>query len=114
MSHTGDKVAEFLRNAATKIEELQVQASLGKAELSDNWEDVKTAARKEYNKAKAEINSAYEANKDKLDTVKSKLEHLEVQLALGKAETKELLEEQRKNIKAAIHDLKQWIDKTID
>lgn len=111
MSHTGDKVAEFLRNAATKIEELQVQASLGKAEFSDNWENIKTEARKEYNKAKAEINSVYEANKDKIDVLKSKLEHLEVQFALGKAETKELLEEQRRKIRDAIHDLKQWIDK---
>lgn len=110
MSHIGDRVSSFFKNVNTKIEELQVQAALGKAELSDKWEDVKKEARHEMADMKAEVKSKFETNKAKYEKLKAKIEHLEVQLALGKAETKEKLAEQKKNMADAIRDLKHMME----
>ena len=111
MEHFGDKVASFLKNAATKIEELQLQTALGKAELSDKMEDLKKEAKQNIHKLKSEVNSFVEENKESIDKVKGKLEHLELQLALAKAETADELKEQKKKITEAIRDLKEMLAK---
>ena len=40
-SHFIDKIVEALRRAAIEMEELQVQATIGKAEAEDKYEEVK-------------------------------------------------------------------------
>lgn len=107
----GDKVASFLRNAATKIEELQLQASLGKAELSDKMEDLKKDAKAQVHELKSEMNSFVADNKENIDKVKGKLEHLELQLALAKADTMDELKEQKKKIEKAMRELKDFLKK---
>lgn len=107
MSHFGDNLVSFLRNAAVKIEELQVQASLGKAELSDKLEEFKKDSRSKIHTMKLDLNSAVEDGKDSFQDLKVKMEHLEVQLALGKAETMDEIEKQKKNLKSAINDFKK-------
>jgi hypothetical protein len=99
----GDNIASFLRNAATKVEELQVQSALGKAELSDKFEELKKEARKKYMELKQELKTGA---KDSKEGLQAKLDHLEVQLALGKAETKDELERQKKNLQKTIKELK--------
>lgn len=111
MSHFGDKTVSFFKNVATKIEELQVQGALGKAELEDVLEDFKKDARSKYNQVKSDINSQLEKGGDQMNSLKAKLQHLELQLALGKAETKEAWVEQKKHIKEAIADVKKLIEK---
>ncbi len=111
MENFGDSVANFFRKATVKIEELQVQAALGKAELSDYFEDLKKESLAEYHQIKAKLNSQIEKATEKKDEIKGKLEHLELQLALGKAETKEVLAEQKKNLKQAIKDVSDLIEK---
>jgi len=111
MSHFGDKAVQFFKNAATKIEELQLQSALGKAELSDRWEEMKKESREQYHEIKHDINETIEKSEEKWDQLKGKLEHLEVQMALGKAETKELLEEQKKNLQKAFAEVKRYINK---
>ena len=111
MAHFGDDIISFFKKATTKLEELQVQAALGKAELSDKFEEVKKETRKQFQNIKSEVNSVIDEDKEEWKHFKTKLEHLEVQLALGKAETKEVLEEQKKNLKKAFHDVKNLIQK---
>lgn len=115
MSHTGDNVLSFLKQAINKVEELQVQTALGKAELSEKFEELKKEARGKVNDIKAkinsEINSEIKEDKAEIDKVKGKLEHLEVQLALGEAETMDALKEQKKNFKLAVHDIKNMLEK---
>lgn len=106
MNHTGDQLAEFFKNLSTKIEELQVQTALGKAELEDKWEDLKKESRDKINQVKNTVQSEIENNKEDYQHLKSKWEHLQVQLALGKAETLEKLKEQKKEIKNTVQDLK--------
>jgi len=107
----GDKVASFLRNAATKMEELQLQTALGKAELSDKMEELKKDAKAKVHQFKSEVNSFVADNQENIDKVKGKLEHLELQLALAKADTMDELKEQKKNIEKAMRELKDFLKK---
>ncbi|MBK6834654.1 MAG: hypothetical protein IPG89_10410 [Bacteroidetes bacterium] len=111
MSHTGDNVLSFLKQAVTKIEELQVQTALGKAELSEKFEEIKKEAREKVNDIKAKVTSEFNEEKEEFNHVKGKLEHLEVQLALGEAETMDALKEQKKNFKETVNDIKNMLTK---
>lgn len=111
MAHTGDEVINFLKQAVNKIEELQVQTALGKAELSDKFEEIKKEAKEKISDIKNEVYKEITEDKSEFNHAKAKVEHLEVQLALGKAETEDLLKEQKKNFKAAISDIKNILSK---
>lgn len=111
MAHTGDEVINFLKKASVKIEELQVQTALGKAELTEKFEEIKKEARGKVNEIKAKINSVIEEDKEEYNHAKAKVEHLELQLALGEAETEDILREQKKNFKEAITDIKNMLTK---
>ena len=109
MTHFGDNIVSFFKQTAIKLEELQIQSALGKAELEDKFEDIKKESREQYRRLKAEVNSTIQKDTDKWNKLKAKFEHLEVQLALGKAETKDMLEEQKKNLNKAFQEVKDLI-----
>lgn len=103
--HFTDKIVSALRSAATELEALQVQASLGKAEASDKYEEVK----KNFNHFVHNMKSKASDGKDKLDDLHQKFDELRLQLALGKAETLEAFQEQKKKILLTIHDIQHNI-----
>lgn len=111
MDHFGDNIVSFLRNAAIKVEELQVQSALGKSELSDKLEEIKKETRNKIHTVKVDINSAVEVGKENYQDLKAKMEHLEVQLALGKAEAMDEIEKQKKNLSKAIQEVKEIFTK---
>lgn len=111
MAHFGDKLSAFLKNASVKIEELQVQAALGKAEASDKLEELKKETRAKYQEVKSEFRSEIADATDEYNHLKAKLEHLELQLALGRAESSEQIAEQKKKISEAFSDVKNLIKK---
>lgn len=111
MSHIGDNIVSVLKNAAVKIEELQVQSALGKSELSDKLEEIKKETRTKIHNIKLDINSAMEDGKENYQHLKAKMEHLEVQLALGKAEAIDEIDRQKKNLASAITDVKNIFSK---
>ena len=111
MSHFGDNFVSFFKSAAVKIEELQVQAALGKSELSDKLEEFKKDSRNKIHSMKLDLNSSVKDGKGSLQDLKSKMEHLEVQLALGKAETMDEIEKQKKNLTSAINYFKKYFVK---
>jgi len=96
-----DKAVDFLRKAAVELEELQVQASLGKAELEDAFQD----AKKDFNRFVNDSKTKVQKGQDKYEEIKTLFEELMVQLALGKAETLEAFKEQKKNILLKLHDI---------
>jgi ribosomal protein L29 len=106
METQNNAFSDFLRKSADKLEELQAQVAQGKTDFSERFEEVKKDTLAHINKVKADANALADKSKEKLEDLRSKMQHLEVQLALGKAETKEELEKQRKNIADAIHKLK--------
>ncbi len=111
MKHFSDNIISFLKGAAVKLEEMQVQAALGKAELADKLEEIKKETKDKINHIKWDVNTEVEANTKKLEKVKTKIEHLRLQLALGKAETIEALAEQKKELKATFKEIKELLEK---
>ena len=111
MNHFGDNVVSFFKKATTKLEELQLQTALGKAELSEKWEDVKHKTKDEFHHLKSEVNASIDRNKEEYQHLKAKMEHLELQLALGEAETDDLIQEQKKKLVESFRDVKHLIEK---
>lgn len=111
MKHFGDNIISFLKNASVKLEEFQLQSTLGKAELNDKFEEMKKETRVQYLRIKNEINSTVEKDKEKWNQLRAKLQHLELQLTLAKAETIDAIEEQKKNLSKAFQDVKKLIPK---
>lgn len=99
--HFMDSVAESLRKAANEIEELQVKATLGKAEAQDKFEEVK----KGFNSFIHESKTKIKVGKNKIDDINTKFDELLVQLALGKAETKDAFKKQKKQLLLTLHDI---------
>jgi arsenate reductase-like glutaredoxin family protein len=96
-----DKAVDFLRKAAVELEEFQVQASLGKAELEDTYEDTK----KKFNQFIHDSKFKMKQGKDKYDDMRTLFDELIVQLNLGKAETVDAFKEQKHKILAKLHDI---------
>lgn len=98
-----DYIINGLQTAASELEELQVQIALGKAEAKDVFENMKKSMHARVQQLKLKISLA-KKNEDVLPVINS-LEHLQVQLALGIAETIEVFEEQRKHIEHSLFEL---------
>lgn len=100
-----------LRNQwQSKIEELELQLTLGKAEAFDKFEDKKKNFQKSINELKSKTGQFDHLSKEKATALKSRLEELHVQLNLGKAETKEIFEEQKHKIDKSMSQVKNAIE----
>ncbi len=105
------KIADELLEAQQEIDELALQLSLGKADTKEKFERIK----KEFRNNIVEFRRLLEETPHKLITpeVKKKVQELEVQLALGIAETKDEFEEQRKKLLGSISvvekSIKNWL-----
>lgn len=100
-----DKVVSGFKQAATELEELQLQLALGKSEAKDKFESMK----KRFNGLLHDAELKTDDVKEWADDMRTKFDELRVQLALGKAETKEAFETQRKKINSKIHDVENYI-----
>lgn len=97
------KIVDGINNALAEIDELKVQLALGKAEAKDLYEINK---KKFLSNIHEMENQFRELKKDEtILPIVNAMESLRVQLALGKAETKELFEEQYTKINQALHQL---------
>lgn len=105
------KIADKLVGVQKELDELVVQFALGKAEGKEKFEEIK----KEFRQRVSEFKKLLDDPAAGLLTpeTRQKIEELEVQLALGKAESKELFEEQKKKIlKTLSHveeGIKNWV-----
>jgi len=104
-----DKIINGLKKAAEELEHFQLQFSLGKAQAKDLYEETKKNFNSYLHEAKLRIGNAKEIAKEKSIQLKTVMEELQVQLALGKAETKDAFEEQRKKISHALSSLETLI-----
>jgi prefoldin subunit 5 len=91
----------FINRWRATAEDLRVQLHLGSKELSDKFEEQK----KEILHWSKETRTSLESEASIASTeMRSKLEELEVQATLGKAETKEAIQEQRKKLTSLMQD----------
>lgn len=104
-----DKIVEGFKKATVEIEEFQLQFALGKAEAKDVYEDVKGQFNLKIHDLKQKIHKLKDQVSGDADKFKAAFEELQLQLALGKADTKDLFEEQRRSILKALHKIETAI-----
>jgi hypothetical protein len=100
-----DRIADALRTAATEIEELEVKATLGKAEAEEKFEEIKKKFNLFIHESKSQIN----AGKEKIEELDAKFDELRLQLALGKAETIVAFKEQKRKLLLTLNDIETKI-----
>lgn len=103
------KVTGKLLSAQQEIDELALQLALGKADARDKFEEIKSEFRFKVNELKNIL--ANPAENYLSPEVKAKIEELELQLALGKADSKDLFEWQKKKIMNALTNFEEDIQK---
>lgn len=106
-----DKIIDGLKKAANELEEFQLQFTLGKAETKDVYEKVKKDFNGYVHEAKLHFNTAKDLVNEKSQQLQAAFETLQVQLALGKADTKDIFDEQIKRISMALNELESTIRK---
>ena len=104
---TTDHIINGLKKAAVELEKFRVQAALGKAEAHDVYESAKKKLNRQAQEEHFLLVNSKSAVKSKTDELKAALELLQVHLALGKAETKEVFELQRKKLSRAIKEIER-------
>lgn len=100
-----EQFKKFANDWRARLEDLQVQFSLGKMDAAEAFEKQKDTFRDLVVKLKNDIDASGEEAKKSLTEFMSKLQDLLVQLNLGKAEGKDLFEEQKKKIDAAMQEV---------
>lgn len=101
------QASEKLLKAGQEIDELTVQLASGRAEAEDKFEEIKREFSLQVTQLKDLLTKT--SDKDINPEVKAKIESLERQLTAGKADSKELFEEQKKKIVIALSGLEASI-----
>lgn len=101
-----ETIKQWMEEWNKRFEEFSLQFNLGKMDAIEAFEKHKDLMRKSVLGWKESLDKLDDLGEDYLKTIKGKLEELLLQLNLGKADTKELFEEQRKKIEQALNELK--------
>ncbi|MEO9870638.1 hypothetical protein [Ekhidna sp.] len=94
----------------SSLEHLRVQLNLGLEEAKDEFEKQKENLKDWVDAVSQKLHQAQGFTEDKAAKLKTSLEELRVQAALGRAETEEALDEQRHKMSEKIHNLKHDVN----
>lgn len=94
-------------------ESLELQLTLGRAEALQRFEGQRQRLSTQVQALKARLTQINELGEDARIRAQAALEHLEVQLALGRAETRDAYLEQRDRLRQAIHALENRLDEAV-
>jgi len=100
-----DQFKDFANQWKSKLEEFQTQFSSGKMDAVDAFEKQKETFKKLVITLKENLEKTTDAAKENVTSLKAKLEELQVQLSLGKADGTDAFEEQKKKIELAMHEV---------
>jgi hypothetical protein len=104
-----DKFIQGLRNAQVELEAFRVQLALGTYEAKDKFEEVKSSLRDFSVETEDYLYKAGVLSEDKKVNITKGFETLRLQLALGKAEAKDVFNEQKANIEKQMSHLEDLI-----
>jgi len=110
----GNKLKDRFNQVKGEIEHLEVQLALGKAEAIDAFEEHKKALIVKVEEAEASLQEMSNDGEAKVAPLRTKMEELRVQLALGKADSLATFKEQEAKLSHAIHNFKLHALKTLD
>ncbi|MEZ4829354.1 MAG: hypothetical protein R3C61_24160 [Bacteroidia bacterium] len=96
---------QYLEDWSKELDDLEVQISLGEDEIVAAYEKQKAAFFEFINESKSKIGEI--SSDERVQKLKGKLESLQVQLALGKAESMEAYHEQKEKLDSAIDEAKE-------
>ena len=96
------------------VDQLQIQLHQGVEEAKDEFENQKKELTTWLDSVGVKLNKAKYIGSEKILKLKVSMEELRVQAELAKAETKDDIEEQQKQIAKGIHQLRHDISETYD
>ncbi|MDQ3050261.1 MAG: hypothetical protein M3Q95_05195 [Bacteroidota bacterium] len=99
-----NQLGNLIHKAETELDELRLKIALGKMNGAELFEDIKKDLREAFHQISSEVQKE---GVDVAESVRTNVETLQVQLALGKAEALEAYEEQKTKIADAIKQLEQ-------
>jgi gas vesicle protein len=91
-------------------ESFELQLTLGRAEALQRFDEQRQRLRAQVQELKSRLAQIDELGEDARTRAQAALEHLEVQLALARAETRDAYLEQRDKLRQAIHALEERLD----
>ncbi len=97
------KIADILSKTQDEVDDLAVQFALGKAEAADKFEEIKKTAKSKFQDLRNSL--ILGVGEERVHALRTQLDDLEVQFVLGKADTLDFYEEQRKKITQALHNV---------
>lgn len=103
--HVEEQFKTWITEWKTRLEEMQVQFGLGKMEAADAFEKQKENLRHLVVMLKENIDKSTDIAEENATKLKARLEELQVQLNLGKADSQDAFEAQRKKIELALHEV---------
>lgn len=109
-----DKAEAKLTDWKASVEHLNVQLHLGAAEAREEFENQKKNVGSWIDTIEEKLKNTRDLGAEKALKLKTALEELRLQAALGKAESEDVMHEQVKNINKGIHNLKHSLNQTID
>jgi ElaB/YqjD/DUF883 family membrane-anchored ribosome-binding protein len=96
------------------VDQLEAQLHQGAEEAKDEFEKQKENLTAWLDSVGNKLDKAQDVSSEKAQKLKASVEELRVQAALAKAETKDEIEEQQKNIAEGIHQLRHEISEIYD
>jgi hypothetical protein len=109
-----EQMKQFVADWQKRLEEMQLQFTLGKMDAGDAFEGQKTHFRNMLETMKQNLDKGTDLAEEKAQELKTKLEELRVQLALGKADGMDAFEAQRLKIDHAMNEFYQTGRKNFD
>lgn len=109
-----EQMKQFVAEWQKRLEDMQVQFTLGKMDATEAFETQKTQFRSMLQNMKDSLDKGTDLAEEKAAEMRTKLEELRVQLALGKADGMDAFEEQRKKIEIAMNEIYQSGRKNFD
>jgi uncharacterized protein involved in exopolysaccharide biosynthesis len=98
----------FFKDWLKQLDDLEFDLDMKGMNVADYFEEGKAELKEAVDGLKEKVEKI--SGGEKAQSLKGKLEHLQVQLALGKAETKDAFEEQKGKLETAISDLGEKLD----
>ena len=115
------KIREIRRAIDTKLDQLEASATAAetllqqtKGEATHQFEERKKHLSDTLEEFKSELAKTKETTNENVKEILTKFEHLRVHLALGKAETRDSFEAQKKGIQHSITALEAAIDRQLE
>lgn len=102
---TKDKISEQIKDGKTFIDELKLQLHLGKSEAKDEFEKQKENLVHWVTKTSVKLSELKDVRSKELTELRTKLDELQVQATLGKAETEDTIREQQKMISSKLNEI---------